>query len=556
LKLRFRLVHFLLCAAFATVLGRLAYLQLWRHDDLLKRVNQQSQRWVKEAPSRGPILDREDRVLAESVRVGSCFADPNMIADAVGTSRRLAPLLKMPPEAILSKIRGAPGSFVWLKRFLPAEEAQRIEKAGFPGVGLQWEHKRSYPNGDLASHLLGFVGSEGKGLSGVELACDAWLTDSRPPRRALRDGKGSRLNVLTDEPEERPGTFVRLTLDRTLQYMAERELEWGMKRSRAKAGLIVVQDPWSGDILAAASRPNLSLAQKRPSAPEALAIPSAHWVFEPGSKFKVVLEGLVRPQETFDCENGAWKHMDITIHDHTREKVLTFAQVMERSSNIGTAKVALKLGREKMYDYVRRFGFGTMSGAEIPGESAGLLKPLSKWSGVTLPVLAFGQEIGVTALQLASAYSALANGGTLYEPRVFREARNQWGETRRWGDAAVRRVISEKTSAEMRKILEGVVQRGTGRDALLNGWSVAGKTGTAQKIDPRTRRYSPEKFVASFCGFVPAARPRLTIVVVYDEPQGVTYGGYNAGPVFRNVAWHAMTYLGVSSDADTKLAKR
>ncbi len=503
-------------------------------------------------------------MLAESVRVGSCYADPRLISRVDDVARRLSPILKMPVSAIAAKIRKAPGSFVWLARHLPVEQAQALEKANLLGVGLQWEYKRFYPNGDLASHLLGYVGGEGQGLSGTERIFNDSLLDTRPPRHALRDGRGTGLSLPSEETEGKPGgTYVRLTIDRTIQYLAEKELEWGMKRSRAKTGMIVVQDPHTGEILAAASRPNLELTAKTLSHVSEIQIPAVHAVFEPGSTFKVVLaaaaleEGTVKPGETFYCENGEWRYRDLTIHDHSREKILTFAQVIERSSNIGTAKVALRLGKEKFYDYVRAFGFGTLTGSEIPGESAGLLKPIPRWSGVSLPITSFGQEVSVTALQLACAYSAIANGGVLLEPRLFVEAVDQIGGRKTWETpTAIRRVISEKTAARLRDILQGVVLRGTGKDALLDGWTVAGKTGTAQKIDPRTRKYSADKFVASFCGFVPAVKPRLTIVVVYDEPQGVSWGGYNAGPVFRNVAWHAMTYLGVSSDKETRLARR
>jgi cell division protein FtsI (penicillin-binding protein 3) len=483
-----------------------------------------------------------------------------MVGRADLAAHRLAPLLKMPAQEVAAKIRSAPGSFVWLKRHLSVDQAQAVERARLPGVGLKWEYQRSYPNGNLASPLLGFVGTEGRGLSGLELVFNEWLADSQAPRRSLKDGRGADLSLSLSEPEE-DRTWVRLTLDRTLQYIAERELEWGMQRSRARAGVILVQDPWTGEILAAASRPQHSSAGKRPAEAGGLSIPAAQWVFEPGSTFKVVTaaaaleEGRVKFQEVMDCERGSWRYADLTINDHEPEGLLTFAQAMEVSSNIALAKVGIRLGKEKLYDYIRAFGFGSRTGSEIPGESAGLLRPLPKWSGVSLPVISFGQEVGVTVLQLACAYSALANGGTLMEPRLYQEARNQWGEKRRWDSSMpVRRVISPQTAEALKKILEGVVLRGTGHDAFLEGWGVAGKTGTAQKIDPALKRYSPDKFVASFCGFVPTSKPRLTIVVIYDEPKGLAWGGYNAGPVFRNVAWHAMTYLGVPSEAPVQLA--
>lgn len=562
LRLRFRSVQLALCLGFAVVLVRLAYLQLWCHEALSKRAESQFLRVVRPIPRRGPILDREGRPLASSVRVGSCYADPTLLRKPEKVAQLLAGPLQMSSSSILEKIRSNKSSFVWLKRFMSVEEAQAVERLNLFGVGLKWEYRRDYPNGFLAAHVLGFVGMEGQGLSGIEQMSNDWIVDARPPRQAMRDGHGSGVGdgAVEDQSDR---AWVKLTLDRTLQYIAERELDWGMQRSRARAGMIVVQDSHTGEVLAMASRPSFSLTAERPSDLEQLQIMPVHWVFEPGSTMKAVMaaaaleENVVKPTDLFDCENGQWKFADIKIHDHEKRGILSFAQVIEYSSNIGTAKASLRLGRTKLHDYLRAFGFGSRTGSEIPGEAPGLLKPVNKWSGVSLPVISFGQEVGVTAIQLACAYSALANGGMLMEPRLFLEMVGADGERREWKDPLlVRRVISEKTAQQVTKILRGVVERGTGVDAKLDGWSVAGKTGTAQKIDPRTRQYSANKFIASFCGFVPAVNPRLTIVVVYDEPQGVEWGGYNAGPVFRNVAWHALTYLGVPPDVERKLAKQ
>lgn len=555
LKFRFRAVQFSLCLLFLAVLTRLGYLQLWCHAELTRKAEHQFERTIQQAPRRGPVLDREGRVLTDSVRVASCYADPSILRRPEKIAKTLAGPLQMPASSIVEKVRKASGSFVWLKRFIPIEQAQAIEELNLYGIGVKWEYKRAYPNGDLASHLLGFVGMEGQGLSGVELVANDWLVDTRPPRHAMRDGRGTGVSDSPVEDDGNDRTWVKLSLDRTIQFIAERELEWGMARSRSKHGLIVVQDPWTGEVLAVASRPKLTMGSDARVDPEQLLIPAFHWVFEPGSTMKAITtsaaieENVVKPSDLLNCENGHWKYQSMTIHDHEKDGVMSFAQVIERSSNIGTAKVGLRLGKTKLYDYFRAFGIGSRSGSEMPGESGGLLKPLNKWSGVSLPVMSFGQEVGVTAIQLAAAYSAIANGGMLLEPRIFQEMVNEKGEHRTWQTPSpVRRVVSKETTETVKKILEGVVLRGTGKPAQLDGWSVAGKTGTAQKIDPKTHQYSPSRFIASFCGFVPVKKPRLTIVVVYDEPQGVSYGGYNAGPVFRNVAWHALTYMGVPSD--------
>jgi cell division protein FtsI (penicillin-binding protein 3) len=559
---RFRLVQGALGVGFLAVVTRLFYLQVFCHAELARKAENQFERRTRALSRRGPVLDRQGQVLTKSVRVASCYADPTLIRRPEKVAQRLSGPLDTPASVLLKKIQTASGSFVWLKRNLSIEEAQAVENLNLFGVGLQWDYRRAYPNGNLAAAALGFVGGEGRGLSGVELAANEWLLETRPAYEWLRDGRGSGIGAPANA-EGAPRAWVRLTLDRTIQYIAERELDWGMKRSRARAGMIVVQDPWTGEILAMASRPGLSLTREKRPATQELQIPAVHWVFEPGSTLKVVTaaaaleENVVKPQETFYCENGQWKFMDIRIHDHEPEKTLTFAQVMERSSNIGTAKVGLRLGATKMHDYLRAFGLGSRTGSEIPGEGAGLLPPLAKWSGVSLPVISFGQGVSVTAVQLAGIYSAIANGGVVLEPRIFLEAANAQGEQRRWvSPSEVRRVVSRATAEKVTKMLEGVVTRGTGQAARLDGWNIAGKTGTAQKVDPATKRYSPDKFIASFCGFVPAAKPRLTIVVILDEPQGLSWGGYNAGPVFRNVASHSLTYLGVRPDHPPQLAAR
>ncbi len=546
--------------AFAGVLARLGYLQLWRHDDLSRRVHLQSSRWVKEAPRRARIVDRHGSVLAESVRVASCYADPRFLRRPEIVADRLAPALHIPAPLLLKKIRETSAAFVWLKRFLTSEEALAVERENLAGVGLRWEYRRSYPNGDLASSVLGFVGDDGRGLSGLEYAFDEDLVDRRAPRRTFRDGRGARL--MLDAPEETDAGVLRLTLDRSIQFVAERELEAGLARSRARAGLVVVQDPQTGEILALAGRPEIERGDGRSPRPEDLAVLGTQWVFEPGSTFKIVTaaaaleEGLVRPGELINGEGGTWRVAALTINDHTPERRLTFTRAMAVSSNIGFAKVGLRVGAEKLYDYIRAFGFGARAGVELAGEGAGLLRPLRQWSRTTLPVVSFGQEIGVTAVQLAGAYSTVANGGTLFEPRLCLELRSPSGTVRRWSSPApVRRVISTATAAVLTRILQDVVENGTGRDAALPGWTVAGKTGTAQKTDPATRAYSPDKFVASFCGFAPVLRPRLTVVVIFDEPKGISGGGYNAGPVFRNVAWQGLVKLGAPADAPARYAR-
>lgn len=554
MRFRLLLLHVLTVFLFCVVLTRLAYLQIWRHDDLVARVNQQSSRTIQPAPRRGPILDREGRVLVESVRTGSCYADPSMVRRADVVAHRLAGILGIPARTIAEKIRKSDSSFVWLKRFLPSDQARAVEQANLFGVGLKWEYRRSYPNGSMAAPLLGYVGDDGRGLSGLELVLNKDLIETGRSQRSIKDGRGRNL-VLSPVEDEEDGAWVRLTLDRTLQFIAERELDWGIKRSKAKGGIVIVQDPWTGEILALANQPHAFTPGERPADMGALTIPAAQWNFEPGSTFKLVTaaaaleEHVIQPREVMSGENGKWKFADRTIRDHEGKGLMTFAQCMECSSNIGMAKVGLRLGKERFYDYIRAFGFGARTGSEIPGEGAGLLQPPTKWSGTTLPVISFGQEIGVTALQMAAAYSAVANGGTLLEPRIYQSLRGAGGNERVWGPGTtVRRVLSPETCETLKKILAGVVTRGTGLEAQLSGWTAAGKTGTAQKLDPASGRYSESRYVASFIGFAPVDHPRVTILVVIDEPTGLEWGGHNAGPVFRNIANHVLAYFGVPPD--------
>lgn len=561
MRFRLLLLHVLTSLAFGVVLSRLAYLQIWRHDDLVARAENQSSRVVRPAPRRGPILDREGRVLVESVRTGSCFADPAMVRRPDVVAHRLADILGMPAREVAEKIRRSDSSFVWLKRFLPVEQARAVEQANLFGVGLKWEYRRAYPNGLMAAPLLGYVGDDGRGLSGLELVLNDALIETQASQRAIKDGKGRNLTVAPLEDEDE-GAWVRLTLDRTLQFMAERELEWGIQRSKAKGGVVIVQDPWTGEILAMAGHASGMAPGERPKDPRALTIPAAQWTFEPGSTFKVITaaaaleENAVQPREVFSGEGGKWKYAGRVIRDHEGEGLLTFVRAMEVSSNIVLSKVGVRLGKEKFYDYIRAFGFGARTGSEIPGEGAGILRPPSKWSGVSLPVVSFGQEIGVTALQMAAAYSAVANGGTLLEPRIYKELKSADGQTRTWGPGAtVRRVLTPETCATLKKILAGVVLRGTGQEAQLSGWSSAGKTGTAQKLDPATGSYSTSRYVASFIGFAPVDKPRLTIVVVIDEPAGLEWGGHNAGPIFRNIANHALAYFDVPPDLSAEPAR-
>jgi cell division protein FtsI (penicillin-binding protein 3) len=446
-----------------------------------------------------------------------------MVRNKPRVAKQLAAALGMNESALTSKLRKAKGSFLWIKRDLPSPQAARVKALKIPGVGFKSETRRQYPMGVMASHLLGFVGTDGVGLSGIENVYEKTLAN-----KARFSGD------------------VQLTIDAEIQQIVERELEWGSKKTGAKKGMAVVQDPWTGEILAMATWPPVSLDPENPPAPTDLRVPGLVDVFEPGSTFKIVTaaaaieEHLVTDRDTFDGENGAWKVADITIHDHEPSKRMTFEEIIIRSSNIGTAKVAERIGATRLYQYARLFGFGVQPGSGLSGEAKGVLRPVSKWSGVSKYVVSFGQELGVTMVQLADAYSTIANGGILMEPRLVKRIADESGEPL-WESSPgqVRRVVAPETTQKLTQILVKVVEKGTGVNAQIQ-WDpatkVAGKTGTAQKWDSVHHRYHELLSLVSFCGFFPADHPKLTMVVVLDEPEGRRWGGLDAAPIFRRIA--------------------
>jgi len=546
---RLRAVCFLVVVGFLSVSARLFYVQLWCHPVLASRAKKQFERFRVERPLRGSILDRNGEVLVRSVKVHSCFIDPMMVENPKVTSHRLAAETAWDEESLWKKIiahRKRKSAFFWIARDLEADHAQRIRNMELRGVGFIMEQKRFYPNQDLARAILGKVGEDARGLTGIEYKWEKVLSGPPAKSRILRDGRGNRLFDPDRDSDPPLSGNVSLTLDRTIQYFAEKELDRGLDEAGAREGMIVVQNSNTGEILAMASR-----AKDRRALPRLSSITDA---FEPGSTFKIIAaaaalnEGLVKVDDKIYCEKGSWEYKGVTIHDYTPQKELTFSEVIEKSSNICTAKVTLLLGPEIFYRYIRAFGFGTLSGIELPGETRGLVRPVKKWSGISLPMLSFGQEIGVSVIQLAGAYSAVANGGVLYEAKMIHGAELPVQGKTIYPPRRIRRAISTETARTLREILIRTVKGGTGRSAAMAKWTVAGKTGTAQKADRVKGGYATGKYIVSFAGFVPARHPRLTIVVIYDEPEGVAQGSRQAAPVFRRLAQEALDYLGVPSD--------
>ena len=537
------------------VSGRLGYLQLYRHRDYLLRAQRQQQRLIEISPKRGAIYDRNMHALAMSIKVDSAFAIPNEIKDKQLAAQLLSGVLGIPADLVESRLDSSQ-NFVWIERKLTPEKSEAITALNLEGVYTQAENKRFYPKADLASHVLGFVDVDEKGLGGIEYALDGQIR-----------GKSEKIVMMADahqkwfdggEARRDRGANVVLTLDEKIQYIAERELAAAINKTHALAGTVVVMNPNNGELLAVANWPTFDPNAASAGTPAEFRMNRAvSALYEPGSTFKLITlaaafdQGITNPDEVFDCENGATYVAGHKIHDHKRFGLLTVADILAQSSDVGAIKIAERLGAPKFYDYIRAFGFGTPTGVDLPGESRGLLRPLANWSPISIGAISMGQEVGVTPLQLISAVSAIANGGMLYKPHIVAEVRR--GETVLPGEGLLgasepRRVIQPETAATLRRLMEGVVLNGTGTRARLDGWTSAGKTGSAQKIDPNTGRYSPTQLIASFTGFAPINNPAVAILVSLDSPVGLHEGGMVAAPVFKRVAEQVLPYLEVSPD--------
>lgn len=533
-----------LAAGFALVplplLGlRLADLQVLRHGSLQTRAASEFARASEEAAPRADILDREGRVLARSVPSWSCFADKAMVKDKAAFAAKLAPLLGETPRAVEAKLKEGQ-RISWLDKDMTAERADALRAARIDGIGLVPVQQRVYPNGDLARGVLGLVGGEGKGLAGVELTLDKRLRGA--PRRfeLIRDGAGHTIYKSVTDDGRTPDP-VKLTLDRSVQYVAEEALKESFASKGFKTGFVAVQDPRDGEILAMASWP-----------PTPLKNPLVQDAYEPGSTFKVVTAlaaldgGYVKLEEVFDGEHGRYQVMPgVFITDHEGEGPMTLAQILEKSSNIGISKVVERVGAPAFYKMARAYGFGAKTGVPLPGETAGELKPLQELTKVGLASSSYGYSLQVSAIQALGAYSAIANGGTLWEPKLLLD-----GEP----PVKVRRIASERAVRELSGMLEGVVDRGTGAPARIPGYRVAGKTGTAHKVDPVTHRYSATSYTASFAGYLPASAPRWTILVVVNDPKGGYYGAESAAPIFAKVARRLLVLDGLPPDRPEDLA--
>jgi cell division protein FtsI (penicillin-binding protein 3) len=556
---RLSIVIAAIALGFLAMAARCAHLQILRAPALLALARSQHEKAVDLDPRRGPILDRNGQELALSIDVDSLYADPSMIADAGAAARRLAPLLGMKASELRERLDGET-RFAWLRRKIDPALRARVESLGIEGLAFVRESRRFYPKRDLAAHVVGACGVDNQGLAGLEFAYNDRFTGTPGRLEFLRDGRGDRvLDLARVEPV--PGDGLILTLDTAIQHIAERELDTAMRDTRADGAAIVVLRPETGEILALASRPGFDANEFSEASESARRNRAVSDFFEPGSTFKVITAaaaldaGRVRPNEVIWCENGSYV---VARHRFKEDKNpfgnLTFTEVLARSSNVGTIKVAQRLSSSDFIDVIRRFGFGRTTSLELPGESPGLLRDLKRWSGLSHASISMGQEIGVTPIQLAAALGAIANDGQ-YNPPYLIEALVAADGTRREperdADFQARRVVSAKTASTLRDMLQSVTIDGTGQKAQVVGYTTGGKTGTAQKIDPVTHRYMRGNYAAWFGGFVPAAHPALVIVVMVDEPRGAhQHGGDVSAPVFSRVAEPVLRYLGILPDRE------
>lgn len=557
IRLRMVVLALVFLGGLGKVMAEAWELQIVRADELREMAERQYVRRIHIPAKRGAIYDRAMNELAVSVRAPSVYVNGREYGrserDPDRDSERLAALLEVEVDDAL-RVLTSDRHFVWLRRWVPPEQAEQIEEMEIPGVQITYESRRYYPNRELAGHLLGFAGIDSQGLEGLERKYDEVLRGQQEGIRGLRDARGRLVfseDLMADQTPE--GHSIVLTIDRTIQHVVEQELAAAVRTFEARAGMVVVVDPRTGEILAIANEPNFNPNNFSSFRPDQWRNRAVHDQFEPGSTFKIFTiaaalnAGVIRPDDTIFCENGRMQIADYTIHDSHRDGWLSVSQVLQRSSNIGAARIALDLGRPAFYRYIRRFGFGERTGVGLPGESSGRLSHWRRWYDVDVATVAFGQGVGVSTLQLAMATAAIADGGRLHHPLLVRRIIGPDGSVvQEFTPRVRRRVVSRQVARMVADMMTSVTEEGgTGVQAALDGYLVAGKTGTAQVADLEHGGYADDAWLASFVGFVPADRPRLAIAVVLVEPVINHYGGETAGPVFRRIADAGLRYLGV-----------
>ena len=554
--------------AFIAIFLRLTDLMIFNHKLLSEKAKLQQLKSENIEVLRGNIFDRRGREFAINMELESLYCDAREVSIDRESVARLSTALDMEPRAVQAKFQ-PDKRFTWINRKLSQEKAMNVRdvlgmdvktrERVVKGFGFMYESKRVYPKGNLAAHIIGSVGLDNQPLEGVELAYDKYLKTSGGKVYFSRDASGKMLSSGVNNMEAK-GNDILLTIDEGMQYIAEKELTKAMSKWRAVAATAIIMDPFTGEILALANRPTYDLNEIGRAGKNDIRDRAITDIYEPGSTFKIVVgtaaleENLVNLNTTFDCSRGSIEVGRKVIHDAHRHGLLSFKEVIQKSSNVGSIMIGMKLGKENIYKYAKLFGYGDRTGIDLPGEVSGWIRKPEKWSATSIGAIPIGQEVAVTPLQVLRAYSVIANGGYLVKPHVVKEVRTNEGQTVfTFRNSDRKRVLSEKTANVFRDILKTVVEEGgTATEAAVDGNQVAGKTGTAQIIDRRTKRYSKDRYISSFVGFVPADNPRLAMIVVVYEPKGAIYGGIVAGPVFRNIADQSLSYMNVPRDDSTE----
>lgn len=544
------LILFFFTLLLVALFFRLFYLQILRFDKFSLMAEKQHNRVFEVEPRRGAIFDRYMEPLAINLDVASVYADPRSIEDKELTARVLSETLGLNEDALLEKLQ-KDKAFVWVKRKIDSSEEERLKEKNLYGVHFVSESKRNYSNDNMASHVMGFVNVDNKGLEGLELLYDDQLRGEPGWRHLMRDAR--RRTVLFDEKESIPaknGRNLVLTIDSVVQYITEEELKKMVLKFKASSATVVVMDPFTGQVLAMANYPDYDLNLSSTSNKDVRKNHSVSSVYEPGSVFKVITasaaleEGTVDLDDEIYCENGEFKTDGRILHDYHGYGKLSFREVIARSSNIGTVKVAKKMGKDIMYDYVTRFGFGEKTGINMPGEVSGISRNSKIWSRSDITTIPIGQGIAVTTIQLACAVSVIANGGMLVQPYIVDKITSWEGNVyERFHPVTKRRVLSESTCEKMKETMNLVVTEGTGRHAKSKLYDFCGKTGTAQMVNPAGGYYE-NKYDATFIGFAPMDEPLIAIVVVAHDPHPLHFGGTVAGPTFKRIAERTLQYFG------------
>ena len=553
--LKFRIiVIFAVFILIAIAISARAYqLHILKSEKLSQLAKKQRKRIIPLAPKRGVIYDRNREELALSIDVDSIYAVPPKVANIRKYAGKLSKILKM-NEKKLRKRLDTDRSFIWIKRKVTQDQSKKVRNLKFDGIHFVKEARRFYPNREVAGNTIGFVGLDPEGLEGLELQYNDYLKGEAALSVIERDALGRIIfSHGSGQRHDLAGNDLVLTMDKSIQYIAEKELREAVVKAKAKSGIAIVMNPKNGEILAIAIHPQFNpniFWKYTPSCWRNRAITDS---FEPGSTFKAFLiaasleGGAVSQNDIFFCENGSYSVFSNTIHDVHPHGWLNLKNVLKYSSNIGASKIGEKLGKKKYYEYIKKFGFGERTGIDLPGETAGSVRPPKNWSKIAIDTISFGQGISVTAIQLISALSVIANKGYLMKPYLVKQIVTPEGKViKEFTSKTVRRVISEKTAGQVRSLLKTTVLRdGTGTMAYIDGYKVAGKTGTSQKADLSSGGYLKDMYIASFIGFVPADDPEIAILVVIDEPKGNYYGGQVAAPVFKKIAEKTLHYLGV-----------